>query len=82
MKQNKLTLKSIKQDQVRLFFAMFMLILMENERFEFSFRGQDEGEEVNGYGWIKLKTKNEIDGELRFLQGDDSTFNAIKMEIT
>jgi len=55
---------------------------MENERFEFSFRGQDEGEEVNGYGWIKLKTKNEIDGELRFHQGDDSTFNAIKMEIT
>ena len=53
----------------------------EGNKFEFSWEGNDEMEEVNGNGWIRLKDNNkEIEGEFRFFEGDNSTFLAIKVD--
>lgn len=46
------------------------------ERFEFSFVGNDENDPTSGCGWIKLKEADIIEGEFRFHMGDDSTFLA------
>ena len=50
----------------------------EGNKFEFAWQGNDEMDEASGSGWIKFrsKTKNEIDGEFKFFEGDDSTFIA------
>ena len=51
----------------------------EGNRFEFSWEGNDEMDEANGTGWIRLKDNNrEIEGEFRFFEGDNSTFLANK----
>jgi hypothetical protein len=47
-------------------------------RFEFIFEGNDEGEPVNGYGWVMYKEKDVIEGEFRFHLGDSSYFVARK----
>lgn len=54
----------------------------EENKFEFSWQGNDEMDEVFGSGWIKFrsKTKNKFDGEFRFFEGDDSTFIAKRVE--
>ena len=48
------------------------------ERFEFSFQGFDEAEQVSGCGWITLKEDDIIEGEIRFFQGDNLGFVAEK----
>lgn len=48
----------------------------DGDRFEFTFEGDDEGNPVSGFGWIKFKEKDVVDGEFRFHFGDDSTFSA------
>lgn len=36
-----------------------------NERFEFSWEGQDECDEASGSGWLKLKDKDNIEGKIK-----------------
>ncbi len=55
-----------------------MVTIKDIQRFEFSFQGFDEGDQVSGYGWIMRKDFETIEGEIRFFQGDDSTFLAKK----
>lgn len=52
----------------------------DGNRFEFTFEGNDECDPVSGFGWIKRKEKNVIEGEFRFHLGDDSTFLARRAE--
>ena len=48
-------------------------------RFEFSFQGFDEGDQVSGWGWVSLKKTHTIKGEIRIFQGDESGFVAKKL---
>ena len=48
----------------------------DEDRFEFSWAGNDENDPANGHGWLKLKDLDTIEGEFRFHMGDDSTFVA------
>jgi hypothetical protein len=48
----------------------------DGDRFEFTFEGEDEGDPVSGFGWIKFKEKDAVEGEFRLHLGDDSTFSA------
>ena len=52
----------------------------DENKFEFSWTGRDENEEVNGSGWLKFPKGHEdtVNGEFRFYQGDDSTFEAVR----
>jgi hypothetical protein len=54
----------------------------EGNKFEFCWQGNDEMDEVNGCGWVKFcsANKNEIEGEFRFFEGDDSTFIAKRVD--
>ena len=49
-----------------------------SKRMEFTWEGNDEMEDVFGAGWVLLKSDNEIKGEFRFHNGDDSTFKATR----
>lgn len=53
----------------------------DREYFEFTFEGYDNGggNDESGSGWVKLKGKNNAEGEFRFHQSDDSTFQLRKM---
>ncbi len=46
--------------------------------------GTDESDPCSGRGWIKLKGENEIEGEFKFHDSDNSTFLAkrAKQKIT
>lgn len=46
------------------------------KRFEFNWEGNDECDSASGSGWIRLKTKNSIEGEFSLYHGDNSTFLA------
>ena len=48
------------------------------DRFEFTFEGNDECEHTSGSGWVMAKEKDIIEGEFRFHLGDNSTFLARK----
>ena len=50
----------------------------EKQRFEFSFQGFDEGDQISGWGWVTLKVVDTLEGEIRFFQGDESGFIAKK----
>ncbi len=43
---------------------------------EFTWQGNDEMEEASGAGWAKLQKDGSLTGEIRFHNGDDSTFQA------
>lgn len=47
----------------------------ENDRIEFSFEGFDEGDEVMGRGWARLRD-GKLLGQIKFHQGDKSGFTA------
>jgi len=47
----------------------------DRERIEFSFVGQDEGDEVSGRGWAALEGQ-QVRGRIYFHYGDDSGFVA------
>ena len=53
----------------------------EGEYFEFTFDGSDNGggDDVSGRGWMKLKGKNNAEGEIKFHLSDDSKFQARRM---
>lgn len=46
----------------------------DGRRFEFTWEGNDECDHVCGYGWIRIKEKDVLEGEFRFHLGDSSTF--------
>lgn len=48
----------------------------KNQRFEFTWDGNDENDPASGSGWLKLKDKNSINGEIEFHQGDRSSLVA------
>jgi hypothetical protein len=50
----------------------------EDKRFEFTFEGFEEGDLVSGFGWVRIKEKDKLEGEFRFHLGDSSTFLARK----
>lgn len=45
-------------------------------RFEFTWEGNDECDPASGSGWLRVKGKDMLDGEIRFHNGDSSTFLA------
>ena len=49
---------------------------LNGKRLEFTFNGMDEYDPINGNGWLRLRTKNIMEGELRFHMGDSSGFIA------
>ncbi len=50
------------------------------ERYEFTWDGYAEMDDVFGFGWFILDSYNKISGEIRFHRGDSSTFTAIKAD--
>jgi hypothetical protein len=52
----------------------------DGKRFEFTFEGNEEGDYVSGFGWVRIKEKNVLEGEFRFHRGDSSTFSARTVE--
>lgn len=46
------------------------------ERFSFTWEGQDEMDEANGSGWLRLVSTDEIEGLINFHLGDRSMFKA------
>jgi len=48
------------------------------DRFEFTFEGNDECDPTSGSGWLVIKEKDIIEGEFKFHLGDESTFLARK----
>lgn len=47
---------------------------------EFSWQGDDEGDDVCGRGWATLLEDGTLDGHLFFHLGDDSGFHAVPFE--
>lgn len=46
------------------------------EELEFTWEGSDECDSASGSGWLKLKDKNTLEGNIKFHRGDSSTFLA------
>jgi hypothetical protein len=45
-----------------------------DERFEFTWEGNDECDPASGSGWLRLKNKNTLEGKIKFHLGDSSKF--------
>ncbi|MDV3002553.1 MAG: hypothetical protein N5P05_004208 (plasmid) [Chroococcopsis gigantea SAG 12.99] len=52
----------------------------ENERFAFTWDGQDEMDSASGSGWMQLAEDDEVEGVIKIHHGDRSTFKARKVE--
>ncbi len=52
----------------------------KEERLEFTWGGSDETDEAFGFGWIKREGQGRLTGEIRFHEGDDSKFEAVKKD--
>ncbi|WP_419421635.1 hypothetical protein ACNVED_16805 (plasmid) [Legionella sp. D16C41] len=52
-----------------------MYYVLNNHKIEFTFEGDDEGNEISGRGWVIYKD-NELHGHIFFHQGDESGFIA------
>jgi hypothetical protein len=50
-----------------------------NERFAFSWDGQDEMDPASGSGWMQLVAEGEVEGLIKIHRGDRSTFKARKV---
>jgi hypothetical protein len=50
------------------------------ERFEFTWEGQDENDPASGSGWLRLSGKDKARGRIKFHLGDSSGFLAIRAE--
>lgn len=48
----------------------------DGKRFEFTWEGNDECDPASGFGWVRIKEKDLLEGEIRIHCGDDSTFLA------
>lgn len=49
----------------------------ERDRVEFSWQGDDDGDEVSGRGWAVLADDGSLQGHLYIHLGDDSGFRAV-----
>ncbi len=47
-----------------------------DERFEFTWDGNDECSQASGGGWLRLKDKYTLEGKIKFHLGDSSKFLA------
>jgi hypothetical protein len=47
-----------------------------DERFEFTWEGNDECDPASGGGWLKLKAADKLEGKIKFHLGDSSKFLA------
>ena len=47
---------------------------IDNDTLEFTWDGNDECDEAQGSGWIKLTDKNTLEGKIKFHLGDSSMF--------
>jgi hypothetical protein len=43
---------------------------------EFTWEGMDEMDEASGRGWLKLKDRDTLEGQIKFHHGDSSLFSA------
>jgi hypothetical protein len=43
---------------------------------EFSWEGNDEGDQTSGRGWAAIRADGSLDGHIYFHMGDDSAFRA------
>jgi len=50
----------------------------EVERFSFTWEGNDEMDEANGSGWLRLISSDEVEGMINLHFGDQSLFKAKK----
>jgi len=50
----------------------------EQPRVDFSWEGNDEGDLVNGRGWVELEPDGARRGHIFFHLGNDSAFRAVK----
>ena len=51
-----------------------------DERFEFTWDGNDECDPALGSGWFRLKDKNSIEGRIKIHMGDNSAFSARRVK--
>jgi hypothetical protein len=52
----------------------------DQERFDFTWEGNDESDEAFGSGWLKLNGKTGLTGHIKFHHGDRSGLVAEKMK--
>ncbi|HVN54367.1 MAG TPA: hypothetical protein VMT46_08560 [Anaerolineaceae bacterium] len=52
----------------------------KEERFEFTWDGQDENDPAFGSGWLQLSGKDKLQGSIKFHLGDRSAFQAVRAE--
>jgi hypothetical protein len=52
----------------------------DHERFDFTWEGNDECDEASGSGWLKLKGKTALTGQIKFHHGDRSGLVAERMK--
>lgn len=50
------------------------------QRFTFTWEGCDEMDDVSGSGSLELVSANELEGEIIFHHGDESTFKAVRVQ--
>jgi len=50
----------------------------DEKRFEFTWKGNDEGDPASGSGWVRIKGKDLLEGEIKIHNGDSSTFLATR----
>jgi len=48
-------------------------------RFEFTWEGSDEGEQMSGSGWLETDREGSLQGEIRIHRGDSSRMTLRKM---
>jgi uncharacterized protein YndB with AHSA1/START domain len=48
----------------------------DGERLEFTWEGNDECDPASGSGWIRIREKDVLEGEIKIHNGDSSTFLA------
>lgn len=52
----------------------------QQERFEFTWEGQDENDPVLGSGWLKLSGKDKLRGSIKIHLGDRSALMAVRAQ--
>lgn len=52
----------------------------DGKRFEFTWEGNDECDPASGSGWVRIKGKGLLEGEIRIHLGDNSTFLARRVK--
>ena len=52
----------------------------KDRRFEFTWDSNDENDPASGSGWLKLKDKNTMDGQIKLHEGDHSSLVAKRMK--